>query len=104
MTQKILASLTLGAVGLLAMGCGGMAGEDVSKAEEALVGSNGFAANGFAANGFAANGFAANGFAANGFAANGFAANGFAANGFAANGLPLSPTAAAVAKDPSSRE
>src|SRR4051812_181787 len=114
MTQKILASLTLGAVGALAMGCGGMEGEDVGKAEEGLVGSNGFAANGFAANGFAANGFAANGFAANGFAANGFAANGFAANGFAANGfaangfaangLPLSPSAAAIARDPSSRE
>jgi hypothetical protein len=100
MTQKIMASLAFGAVSVLVMGCGGMAGEeDVGKAEEALLGSNGFAANGFAANGFAANGFAANG-----FAANGFAANGFAANGFAANGLPLSPSAAAMARDPGSRE
>src|SRR5438876_4658515 len=99
MAHKFCGVLALGTVGLLAIGCGDPAGESVTGTGEALVGTNGFAANGFAANGFAANGFAANG-----FAAIGFAANGFAANGFAANGLPLSPSAAAIATDPGSRE
>ena len=97
-----------GLVTLAAIGCGGPT-DDVGGTESALVGANGFAVNGFAVNGFAVNGFAVNGFAVNGLAANGFAVNGFAVNGFAVNGVagtavPMSPSAAAIARDPASRE